>query len=233
MNSENLKHYLMSNGALQIGFANLSELSTNQLKSGISILLSIPKEVIKSISEGPNMDYYNQYYLLNKQLNKLAELGAQFIESLGYKAIAQTTDFVKEYGNYRTNLPHKTVATLAGLGWIGKSALFVTKEYGSAVRLTSIITNMDLDYGTPIRKSICGDCNQCVNACPGGAIKGELWQPEIDRDDFFDATKCRTMARQLAQERLNKEITLCGKCIEICPYTQGYINHTLGGNIEY
>jgi epoxyqueuosine reductase QueG len=25
-------------------------------------------------------------------------------------------------------------------------------------------------------------------------------------------------------ERINKEITLCGKCFEVCPYTIEYIN---------
>ncbi len=224
MNSKELMEYLIQNGASQVGFGDLSELSTNNMNSGISILLRIPKEIIKSISDGPNIEYYNQYCVLNNKLNYLAELGAQFIRSKGYEAIAQTTDYVKEFGNYRTELPHKTVATLAGLGWIGKSALFVTKKYGSAIRLTSILTNMELDYGTPITKSMCGDCNQCVNACPGAAILGRLWNPKIDRDELFNPLKCRKKARQLAKERINREITLCGKCIEICPYTQDYIS---------
>ena len=224
LNSKELIEYFICNGATQVGFADLSNLENDGMNSGISILVSIPKSVVKSIREGPNIEYYNQYYGLNNKLNNLAEIGACYIETMGYKAIALTTDNVKEFGNYRTNLPHKTVATLAGLGWIGKSALFVTNEYGSAIRLTSILTNMELDYGTPIRKSMCGDCNQCVKACPGEAITGKLWDAETDRDELFDPIKCRKMARQLAKERINKEITLCGKCIEICPYTQNYLN---------
>ena len=44
-------------------------------------------------------------------------------------------------------LPYKTIATKSGLGWIGRSALFVTPEYGSAVALGAILTDMPLEFG--------------------------------------------------------------------------------------
>lgn len=66
----------------------------------------------------------------------------------------------------------------------------------------------------------------CKDACPGKAVAGTLWYAGIDRDEFFNPTKCRTKARQIANERIQKEITLCGKCIEICPYTQRYIKQS-------
>lgn len=228
MNSSKLKEYLIHNGASEIGFADLSQLnSSDHMRSGVSILLSIPKDVVMSISDGPNMDYYDQYYALNAKLNELAEMGAELIRSFGYEATAQTTDYVKEFGVYRTNLPHKTVATLSGLGWIGKSALFVTKKYGSSIRISSIITNAELEYGVPVTKSLCGDCMICTKACPGGAISGKSWSVDVDRDEFFDPLKCRIMARKLAKEKIDKEITLCGKCIEVCPYTQAYIHNDI------
>ena len=58
--------------------------------------------------------------------------------------IHKTVLATKEYGIFRTVMPHKTVAVHAGLGWIGKSALFVTEKYGSAVRLTSVLTDAPL-----------------------------------------------------------------------------------------
>lgn len=225
MNSKKLLEFLIDNGASEVGFADLFELATDNLRSGVSILLRIPGDIIKSISDGPNIEYYNWYYKLNNKLDYLSESGAQFIRAKGYEAIAQTTGYVKGFGNYRTKLPHKTIATMAGLGWIGKSALLVTKKYGSAIRLSSILTNMPLDYGVPIKKSMCRrGCNNCMSACPGEAISGKLWDQETDRDEFFDPLKCRKKARQLAKEKIKKEITLCGKCIEVCPYTNDYIN---------
>lgn len=217
-----LKNCLLENGASQVGFARLSG---SQYVSGISILLRIPADVVRSIDDGPNMAYFDQYHILNAQLDKLATLGARYIQETGFNALPMTTDKVKEYGNYMTELPHKTVATLAGLGWIGKSALLVTPRYGSAIRLTTILTDMPLEYGTPVKESACGNCTRCESACPGMAISGKCWNVTMQRDEFFDVIKCRAKARQLSKERMNKAITLCGKCIEVCPYTQKYIGH--------
>ena len=224
INSEDLKKYLHHKGASLVGFANLESIVATDINYGISIAINIPVKVVKSICDGPNIDYFNQYYLLNNKLNEIASSGAEYLQNEGYKAIAQTTDVVKEFSNYRTILPHKTVATMSGLGWIGKNALLTTEEYGSSIRLTSIITNAELNYGTPVTESKCGNCMKCKDACPGKAISGELWRVGIDRDEFINITMCRRKARQIANEKIHKEITLCGKCIEICPYTQRYIN---------
>jgi len=78
------------------------------------------------------------------------------------------------------------------------------------------------DYNEPTIHSRCGSCMLCTNACPGGAISGRVWTPELDRDEFFDAMACRRKAREIAAKALNKQITLCGKCIEVCPYTRKY-----------
>jgi len=54
------------------------------------------------------------------------------------------------------------------------------------------------------------------------AISGLTWNPKLDRDEFFDALACRKKAREIAAKSLEKQITLCGKCIEVCPYTRKY-----------
>lgn len=120
-------------------------------------------------------------------------------------------------------MPHKTVAVRAGLGWIGKCALLVTKQFGSAVRLTSVLTNAPLECDEPVEQSFCGDCSECVKSCPGGAVSGKLWAPGMDREELFSPLLCRKKARELAAQAINKEITLCGKCIECCPHTKKYL----------
>jgi len=39
-------------------------------------------------------------------------------------------------------LPHKTAATQSGLGWIGKTAVFVSARFGAAVRLATVFTDV-------------------------------------------------------------------------------------------
>ena len=141
-----------------------------------------------------------------------------------YKAIAQTREYVGSgENNDNTILPHKTVATRAGIGWIGKCALLVTDEYGSAIRLSSILTDAPLYTVLPINKSRCGDCMVCMDTCPGFAVLGKTWEVGLYRDEFFDSVKCRKTARDRAKQRFGVNITICGKCIEVCPYTQRYL----------
>jgi len=230
MNSidKELKEILYQSGANLVGFANLkSVIEDGDMPFGVSVAVAIPAQVVKSIHGGPNMDYYNEYNRINELLNNIVTAGADFLVSKGFKACAQTNYSIKEIGIYRTALPHKTVATRAGLGWIGKSALLVTKEYGTAVRISSLITNAELQYAAPIDNSQCGNCMTCTDACPAKAISGELWNVNKDRDSFFKPLDCRKTARELAIKKINKEITLCGKCIEVCSYTQRYLNQIL------
>lgn len=222
--SDELKSILYENGASLVGFADLRSIAKPDMPYGVSVAVAIPAEIVESIHDGPNLAYYDAYYALNEKLDGLITTGKEFLESKGYRAYAQTTDAVREFDTYRTKLPHKTVATNAGLGWIGKSALLVTEQFGSAVRISSLVTNAQLECAAPITESKCGGCTVCTNACPGKAISGKLWRVDLDRDEFFDPLACRKKARALSTERMEKEITLCGKCIEICPYTQRYLH---------
>ncbi len=240
--SEELKKILFDAGASLVGFADIRNLYAECLLDeprsedsvtemihipeypyGVSIALAVPPQIITQISEGPTRDYFNSYHDMNNCLDNLAELCSTYISDKGFHAYAQTVNKTKEFGIFRTVMPHKTVAIHSGLGWIGKSALLVTPQYGTAIRLTSVLTDAPLRVDKPSEKSLCGGCMKCHDACPANAISGDLWYPDTDRDNFFDAMACRKKAREIAAATLNEKITLCGKCIEICPYTQKYI----------
>ena len=219
---DELRTILVDHGADLIGFADLSAMLEPEEKYGISIAVKLRRDVVASIKDGPNRTYFDQYHEINGVLDCMVTKGAEYIRSCGYHAIAQTTDSIVEYGTYLTRMPHKTVAVRAGLGWIGKSALFVTEEFGSAIRLSSILTDAPIIPGDPITLSRCGDCMVCTSSCPGKAISGTNWQPDLDRDSFFNPLACRKKAREIAAEAIHEEITLCGKCIAVCPFTQKY-----------
>lgn len=224
--SSDLKQMLLEQGAALVGFGDISELvkdKDSDMRFGVSVAVRMTPDIVKSIDKGPTEEYYSEYKRLNLLLDQLVTEGAAFLQSKGFKAIAQTTTVVKENDDYRTPLPHKSFATRAGIGWIGKCAVLVTEEFGSAIRLSSILTNAPLEINEPINETKCKSCNVCVNACPAGAAKGEGWHLGKDRDEFFNAGKCRSQARQQAA-KIGIEATICGKCIEVCPYTQRYIN---------
>ena len=222
-----IKEKLLSAGADLVGIGSLTELPSNVrcgLPVGVSIAVKYPKDIIRGISEGPTKEYHEYYDLLNDKLDKLVSLGADALKVLGYQAVPQTREYVRQFttGNI-SMLPHKTVATRAGLGWIGKCALLVTEDYGSMIRISSILTDAPLDTAAPINESKCGACNICTNACPAGAITGKNWDVNVYRDEFYDADACSRTAKARSKAAFGLEVSLCGKCIEVCPYTRRYL----------
>ncbi|MDO5850291.1 MAG: 4Fe-4S double cluster binding domain-containing protein [Methanobacteriaceae archaeon] len=222
--SEDIRKLLEKENVAYVGFADISGISPKSgLNSGIVFYIPYEKETIKSIRKAPTEDYLAEYLELNRKLDEIAIKCEEFLIDKGYKAYAQTTTRVGEDAEDDSFLPHKTIATRAGLGWIGKSALFVTNDYGSAIRLSSVLTNAKLDFGTPINSSLCRMCTICRNECPAGAISGIEWNSKMSREDFFDYKKCEKKASKISKKKLKSDITLCGKCIYVCPHTQKYI----------
>lgn len=215
---------LKKEGCDIVGFADLRCLSKEARQNfdrGILIALSYSKDAMRDNKNGLAQQYYAEFTAINKRLPELATLTAQFLVGKGYKALAKQSSTVVQDEDYRTVLPHKTVATLASVGWIGKCATLVTREVGSALRLTVVLTDAPLQCGTPITKSLCPpNCTVCMDACPGKAPLGGLWEVGVDRDAFFNAHTCRLAARAHAKAALNIDETLCDLCISNCPFTQ-------------
>jgi epoxyqueuosine reductase QueG len=225
--STDLIELLKSSGADMVGFADLGELPENirdGFPRGISIGVALDPRIILGINEGPTREYYEEYRRINRLLGSLGRRAARLLEKQGSRAQAcAATNVGIDFKTHTTRLPHKTIVTRAGLGWIGKCALLVTELFGPAVRLTTVLTDAELPAGKPVNKSRCGDCTVCVDACPGKAPSGRNWELGLYRDSFFNPYDCRKTARKLARERADIRETICGICIAACPWTQKYI----------
>ncbi|HML90089.1 MAG TPA: hypothetical protein PKA28_16740 [Methylomusa anaerophila] len=110
----------------------------------------------------------------------------------------------------------KYAAVQAGLGWIGKSGVLVTKEFGPRVLLAAILIDYPLDSGSPINKSLCQDCFACVDACPWGIIKGVNWTISSRRDELLDFQFCNKQRSEYIESNGRKHT--CGYCILACPW---------------
>ena len=228
--TDELTQLLKTNGASLVGFADLSVLPPQvrcDLPRAVAFAVALRPEIIACIKDGPTKEYHGEYVRANDLLGELSESAAELLRHRGFSAISSAaTDEGIEPETLSTQLPQKTVATLAGFGWIGKCALLVTKDFGSAVRLNRVLTDAELPVGTPVIESRCGDCRACVDACPGRAATGDDWHPNKHRDEFFDAFACRRSALATAQYRTRIQGSFCGICIAACPWTERYIQRS-------
>jgi len=229
MITNEIKSFLLKNGADLVGFANLKNISKDirgNFDYGIVIGLKYSKEAIEKNKNGDLNQYYKEYNELNDKLDKLASLTEKMLIDKGHDAIAKLRSMVKYDENFNSLLPHKTVATLAGVGWIGKNGLLITKEFGSAIRIIVVLTKTPLKCGNPIEQSSCiYTCNTCANVCPGNSVSGRIWNKNMERDNFYDAKSCFEFARKYAKEKLAIDEAICGLCISNCPFTQRALNY--------
>jgi epoxyqueuosine reductase len=221
-----LTAFLKSHGVSLVGFADLHEIDSGARDGfpfGISIAIALNPQIMSGVKKGPTLAYYEEYKRLNSLLDYLRQTTEQCLIEKGYKAKTPIITFSEDKASIATILPHKTVATRAGLGWIGKCALLVTKKYGSALRLTTVLTDAPLVVGKPINESLCGHCTHCVDACPAKAHTGENWQAGMPREALYDAFKCGEKARELSMKSFGESVSICGLCIVACPWTKKYL----------
>lgn len=234
--SRELRVRLLAQGASKVGFAKLSDvgsLSRKGFPTGVVIGMALRPAALAGLENGPTPAYYHECHRVNEQMDCLARLAASILRENGYASFARTQDTMDEDARtLRVVLPHKMLATRAGFGWIGKCDRLVTTDFGAALRLTSVLTDAPLDYGTPVKSSRCGDCQECRKACPARAISGRSWSSESDRDEFFNAFGCRRTEQELSRAA-DIPAELCGICRAVCPYTRQYLQTAVAASKSF
>jgi epoxyqueuosine reductase QueG len=133
------------------------------------------------------------------------------IQDLGYQAMAIPASQIVDWKNQKGHLSHKHVAQAAGLGWIGRNNLLVNEQFGSRIRLVTILTDLPLAIDSPSSKD-CGSCRDCLSVCPAGAIS--------ERQVDFDHLRCYEQLRTFAKT-LHFSHNICGVCVKACKGFKG------------
>lgn len=126
-------------------------------------------------------------------------------------------------------------AARAGIGFLGKNAMLISRTHGNWLFLAAILTRVELAPDAPIEKKVakregaegerggigllCGNCTRCLDACPTQAFAA----PGV-----VDARRCISyqtienkgvIPREL-RAGIGPRIYGCDVCLEVCPWNR-------------
>ena len=182
---------------------------------GIVIGVRLNDAVFNGLPETRSV-YGRQYQIANDRLDHIAFEVARWIERRGYRAMPIPASKILKDLHWRSYISHKAIARAAGVGWIGKSLLLVTKEHGPRIRLASILTDMPLESGEPVKR-YCGKCTECIDNCIVGALKNSEFEDYPARDEVFEVDRCAEKLKEFAGDP-DIGFMVCGICIKVCPW---------------
>jgi len=124
-------------------------------------------------------------------------------------------------------------AERAGIGFIGKNSMLISRRHGNWLFLAAVLTRLEFLPDEPVRKKIareapeaenkigllCGKCTRCLDACPTQAFP---------RPGVVDSRRCISyqtienkgiIPRELRQG-IGARIYGCDVCLEVCPWNR-------------
>ncbi len=213
---DKLKKLLEEQGASLVAYSDVSEvIEAKGFPFAITIGYKLNTFIMQGVKDEPTYEYFHHYRTVNAKLDQLALFAATYIEKLGYMSYMIPASQSSITDKYVGAFPHKTAAVLSGSGYIGKNALFISTEFGSAIRLATVLTNYPLNAKNNIIQNGCGSCRICVDKCPAGAIGGSNYVYGEPRSTIFDAEKCSQHMKR-AYQHIGRG-AVCGVCITCCP----------------
>jgi epoxyqueuosine reductase QueG len=210
-----LKKYCQSLGIELFGVGDISgvkehiKVSKNvleKLDKAVCLGVRLSGSILEEITSAPTRLYFHHYRTVNAFLDQSALKVSNYIQSKGFRALSIPASIIVDWENQTAHLSHRHLGVLAGLGWIGRNNLLVSKKLGSQFRLATILTDMPLKLDKP-SKDNCNTCRLCVSACPAKAIKED--------PAGFDRIKCLEKLKDFQKQKLVDQY-ICGVCVNVC-----------------
>jgi epoxyqueuosine reductase len=118
-------------------------------------------------------------------------------------------------------------AARAGLGFVGKNAMLISRRHGNWLFLAAILTRVAFAPDEPIRKKtsdatiglLCGKCTRCLDACPTDAFAapGVL---DSRRCISYQTIENKGIIPRELRAGIGQRIYGCDVCLEVCPWNR-------------
>jgi epoxyqueuosine reductase len=198
------------------GFSAPRDAAGREFSYALSWVIPLSPQIMAGIQHGPNQAYADEYARVNNRINEMARMLSSLFSNHGIGSRALAASDRTDTANIRGDFPHKTAATRAGLGWIGRHCQLITRNFGPWVRLGTVFVELELPCSSPIERNYCGTCTRCVDACPAKALKGAAWHAGLPREEMLDVQSCdRWKKEHYFQYHRGHN---CGICAAVCPY---------------
>lgn len=216
-----LKKLALSSGISAFGSGYIDDLKTHfdalpleqtdGLSYGISIAARVSDSVLHGITTGPTRHYLHHYKMLNLLLDQTALKLSLYIQETGYRALPIPASQIIDWEKQTAHLSHKMIALRAGIGWIGRNNLLVHPEFGSKIRLATVLTDMPLNPPSPLPSPAGGEGYLIPPTLTGGD-EGEGVPSDFTNN--LNSKLIKVGAKELIREN---GCGTCRKCIDACP----------------
>lgn len=115
----------------------------------------------------------------------------------------------------------RSLAVQAGLGWIGKSSMFINPKYGSGLFLCEILLNLPLEPDLPYTVDRCGRCRRCIDACPNHCIDPQTRTIRADHCASYLTIEHKGEFTPEQIELVGTHLFGCDECLRACPWNSG------------
>lgn len=181
--SEKAKSVALAHGADLAGVVKVSDLPEHEegifriLPSAKSVMVVATRHGLASIrSENNQMAQFDAIYTY-AECARAAHNASRFLESEGFASVAVPAfipiDMAAPKKGMRGEICWRRAGVRAGLGSYGENGLLITREFGSAIRISGLVTSADLQADSALDEDVCDHCMGCIEACPAGALSGE------------------------------------------------------------
>jgi epoxyqueuosine reductase len=149
-------------------------------------------------------DYHK---ILRSRLQKLADRIAEVTGPFGHRVFTDSAPVLE-----------KALARDAGLGWIGKHTLLLSREAGSWFFLGEIYTDLPLPLDSPA-SAHCGTCTRCIEICPTQAIVAP-YRLDARRCISYLTIELRGPIPEDLRPLIGNRVFGCDDCQLVCPWNK-------------